>query len=51
MVPGMYLSPSQPNLQRATQIPGAAPVTAAYSPVTKATLELMTDLSNMARGW
>lgn len=50
-MPGMYPSPTQPNLQRATQIPGAAPITAAYSPVTKATLELMSDLPNMARGW
>lgn len=47
----MYASLSQPNLQRATQIPGVIPIAAAYSPIAKATLDLGSDLGNMARGW
>lgn len=43
--------PSQPALQRATQIPTTPTTPTAYSGPGKASLELQGDVGNMAKGW
>jgi hypothetical protein len=50
----MYVAPENPPLQRSSQVP-SAPVspypTPTHLPGGKASLELVGDLNNMAKGW
>lgn len=50
--PAGYPMLTQPNLQRSSQLPGAVPVPSyPATGASKASLELVGDLNNMAKGW